>query len=123
MRNLFKSALTAVLFFVLILITTGCPKVISVAYEPKQVQVVGVFHRNARTQPVYLEGKLQRVDYYPEVWNVRIRYEDKNYVMTGQEAYEALRDQIGEFAEVVFEVKTYDDGKARSRPVGVNRTD
>jgi hypothetical protein len=104
--------LTLLLLTAFILCFVGCAKCISIEHQQVEVTIVDEYHRNARLQPIIINGKTRFIN-HPAVWQIIVEYNGVNHTISGSDTYNKYKDKIGQTAIGELEIRTYDDGTVK----------
>jgi hypothetical protein len=102
----------AVLIIVIMLISSlvGCAKIVDVKEEKVQVQIVDSYYKPQWTQFVPI-GKTFTTIVHPAQYKITVRYGDYEYDITDRKTYNWFKSKIGEYADAILTIKTYDNGR------------
>lgn len=96
----------------LVISIVGCVKCINIEHQQVEVTIVDEYHRNARLQPIIINGKTRFIN-HPAVWQIIVEYNGVNHTISGSNTYNKYKDKIGQIAIGELEIKTYNDGTVR----------
>ncbi len=102
----------ALLIIVIMLISSlgGCAKLVDVKEEKVQVQIVDSYYKPQWTQ-IVPTGKTFATIVYPAQYRITVRYGDYEYGITDRKTYNWFKSKIGEYADAILTIKTYDNGR------------
>lgn len=90
----------------------GCAKCIGTETSIEQVEIIDTYHRGAWIQPLTV-GKVHTFIHHPAVYQVIVFYNDVEYTVNGEEAYDKYKESIGKIVNATIEKNSYDDGTVK----------
>lgn len=96
----------------ILLLLTGCAKVINVEYENVEVVVVDEDYTAMWLQSVKCGGATTLIT-HPARYEITVEYNGAKYTLDDEDTYEKYKNKIGQTVNGTMEVKTYDDGTVK----------
>lgn len=106
-----KRVLIIMLIAVLVVLT-GCAKVINTEYKEVDVKITDTYHRAAYVTPIRA-GKVSSVVTHPAVYRTYVEYEGVEYTLSGSGIYGKYKNKIGQTIKGKLKIDTYDDNTIR----------
>lgn len=106
-----KKVLIFMLIAVLVMLT-GCAKVINTEYKEVDVKITDTYHRAAYVTPIRA-GKVTSLVTHPAVHRTYVEYEGVEYTLNGSGIYGKYKNKIGQTVKGKLKIDTYDDGTVR----------
>lgn len=107
-----KRLLVFFMLIVVLVMLTGCAKVINTEYKEVNVKVTDKYHTAAYVTPIRA-GKVTTMVTHPAVYRVYVEYDGVEYSLSGSGVYNKYKNKIGQTIKGKLEIDTYDDGTVR----------
>lgn len=115
-----KKALVCCILIVAIVLCalclSGCAEIINTEQKEVEVTIEDVYYKSAWMQPVF-NGKYVTYIYHSAHYEVHVNYDGVNYTVSGRDAYDKYKDNIGETFSAILVIDTYDDGNVKKHIV------
>ena len=107
-----KRILIFMLIAVLMVVLTGCAKIIKTEYKTVDVEITDKYHRAAYLTPIRA-GKVTTMVTHPAVYRIYVKYEGVEYTISGSGIYNQYKNKIGQTIKGKLRIDTYDDKTVR----------
>lgn len=99
--------MAAVLFIACLM---GCANSVNIEYKTVDVIVVDTYYHSEEMIPIYNDGTSTTWIFQPAVYDVKVKYKEIEYTVTGYDTYQRYKNREGETVKGILAICEYDDG-------------
>lgn len=108
-----KVVLCVLITILMIMVLSGCAKVISSESKEVEVTITDTYKRGSYTTFIH-SGKSMIPITHAATYKIYVSYDGTEYSISGSKTYHAFKDKVGKKVKAISVTNTYDNGRTYS---------